>query len=263
MSVEQNGAMVRALLKRIARKPPLARKTKDKNHIVLTFEGVRTIKASAQIVKLLIDRALVTASAGSMDEELALSITDVGRQWLATGDKAEWPPAASTVQANLPKRNLSESPLSRLYTSSGNRSASWLTRNEFAAGERLRNDFELACLQPGITARWDIAGSAAKTKGRAHSEYIPSEAAMDARKRIERAANAVGPELAGVMIDVCCFLKGLGQIEMERQWPRRSAKLLLKAALAQLDRHYYPRQGGAGKSRHWGADGYRPALWEG
>lgn len=61
-----------------------------------------------------------------------------------------------------------------------------------------------------------------------------TEAAMAARVRFSRAADAMGPELSGVAIDVCCFEKGLETVERERQWPARSAKLLLRAALLAL-----------------------------
>ncbi|MEN0001668.1 MAG: DUF6456 domain-containing protein, partial [Pseudomonadota bacterium] len=61
-----------------------------------------------------------------------------------------------------------------------------------------------------------------------------------ARGRVAKALSNVGPELAGLLLDVCCFLKGLERVEAERRWPRRSAKLLLKVALASLDRHYNP-----------------------
>lgn len=71
----------------------------------------------------------------------------------------------------------------------------------------------------------------------------------------------MGPELAGPLVDVCCFLKGVEQVETERGWPARSAKLILKTALSVLSRHYEPetapRQTGI---LHWGSSDYRPTL---
>lgn len=67
------------------------------------------------------------------------------------------------------------------------------------------------------------------------------------------------PELAGVAVDVCCFAKGLETVERKRQWPARSAKLMLRTALLVLARHYALPPVGKSRSRHhWGAEDYRP-----
>ncbi|WP_431322771.1 DUF6456 domain-containing protein [Rhizobium sp. YTU87027] len=73
---------------------------------------------------------------------------------------------------------------------------------------------------------------------------------------------AMGPELAGVALDVCCFMKGLEAVERERQWPVRSAKLMLRTALMALSRHYNPpTPARRPRMEHWGAEGYRPELY--
>lgn len=127
-----------------------------------------------------------------------------------------------------------------------------------AAGERLARDFERAGMQPHITASLSPRLEA-RGRGMRGSAETFSDNALDARKRVRDALKAVGPELADVALDFCCFMKGLERMERERQWPVRSAKLMVRAALRALERHYAPpstRQ----KTRHWGADGYRPDI---
>lgn len=155
-----------------------------------------------------------------------------------------------------------ESPLLWLYRRGGGRGQPrWLGEAEFAAGERLRADLTLAQMLPRMTVRWE-AGPSANAPGQGLS---PGEAALAARQRVQTALDVVGPDLSGLLIDVCGFLKGLDAVERERRWPARSAKVVLAIALARLATHYGYRNEAVGKARRgarhmWGAGDYRPAF---
>jgi hypothetical protein len=102
------------------------------------------------------------------------------------------------------------------------------------AGERLRADFTRAHLMPRTTSNW--TNPVAKRGGGGAGSF--TDVMIASRQRVRHALDAVGPEFAGLLVDVCCFLKGLEDIERERCWPARSAKIVLQLALDRLARHY-------------------------
>lgn len=156
--------------------------------------------------------------------------------------------------------NLAESPLAQLARRRHRDGAAFLSHAEFVAGERLRTDYTSGQIMPRMSANWETPIA---TGPRSAPSTDISNAALAARLRVERALDAVGPELSGVLVDLCCFLKGLETIEAERGWPARSAKIVLKTALGVLARHYDP--GPAARRPRpailgWGSPDYRPRL---
>lgn len=164
--------------------------------------------------------------------------------------------------AQLASVNLSESPLGLLARRRTKAGAPYLSAREFNAGERLRGDYTRGRIMPRLGANWVASVASGKRGGAGGGAVELTDAALAARQRVDNAIDAVGPELAGVLIDVCCFLKGLELVEAERGWPMRSAKIVLKTALGVLARHYEPAAGQRAARRfvHWGAEGYRPKL---
>lgn len=128
-----------------------------------------------------------------------------------------------------------ESPLGWLARRRGRDGRPLIEPLQFLAGERLREEFTRAQLMPRVTANWDAA-VADGPRGATAAAF--TEAVIAARQRVRHALDAAGPEFAGLLIDVCCFLKPLPGVERERGWPARSGKVVLQLGLDRLIRHY-------------------------
>ena len=155
--------------------------------------------------------------------------------------------------------NAKESPLSWLATRKAKNGSPFLAAYELEAGERLRLDFERGGLQPKLGMSWSGATVRQGRKTGARGSEI-TDFALDARRHFAKAVASIEPNQRGLLIDVCCFLKGLEEVERERDWPRRSAKIVLKCALSQLANHYQLLPPETAKMRHWGGVDYRPSL---
>ncbi|WP_454915141.1 DUF6456 domain-containing protein [Xanthobacter sediminis] len=141
-------------------------------------------------------------------------------------------PKSQRHPAGTPRHNPAESPLTWLARRSGRDGRPLVDEAQLAAGERLRADFTRANLTPRVTSRWD------PTPGGGSGPEAFSDMVLAAKARLGKALSAVGPELSGVLLDVCCFLKGLEAVEAERRWPARTAKVVLGLALDRLATHY-------------------------
>jgi hypothetical protein len=163
--------------------------------------------------------------------------------------------------------NEGESPLGWLKSRKDRNGRPLITEFQYEAGERLRADYWFAHLSQRVTSNWQAFAPSARSRRAAPSEAAGfSDNALAAKQRVQHALQAVGPELSGVLIDVCCELKGLEDAEKENGWPQRAGKVVLQLALTRLARHYglirdeadVPRS--SRRVRHWGAEDYRPTL---
>jgi hypothetical protein len=139
-------------------------------------------------------------------------------------------------------RRQAESPLLWLAQRRDGNGQPLIPQDEFTAGERLRQDFELAQLSPRVTAVWGVEG-AVSTTGRRRSGLPPdglptAERILQARSRLDRALKAAGEGLATILLEVCCLERGLEAAERRLGWPSRSGKVVLRLALARLALHY-------------------------
>jgi len=150
--------------------------------------------------------------------------------------------------------NDAESPLAWLARRKGRDGRLLIEPAQFLAGERLRAEFTRAQLMPRITANWS-ASVADHRRGASPVSF--TEVVIEARQRVRQALEATGPEFSGLLVDVCCFLKSLTDVERERGWPPRSAKVVLQLGLDRLARHYGLRNEARGRKsgpRIWLAD---------
>ena len=149
--------------------------------------------------------------------------------------------------------NDSESPLAWLARRKGRDGRAMIGPDQFIAGERLRADFTRGHLMPRVTSSWSGIG---RTRGSGGGGEM-TDLIVASRQRVRHALEACGPEFSGLLLDVCCFLRGLEDVERERGWPSRSAKVVLQLALDRLARHYGLRTDATGNSaaiRTWLAD---------
>ncbi|RUP11131.1 DUF6456 domain-containing protein [Hyphomicrobium sp.] len=172
------------------------------------------------------------------------------------------------AECQAPERNLAESPLAWLARRKDKDGRPMLSEAEFDAGEKLRADFWFAQMTPRVTANWSqLLSGGGGSKGAPDIGPDIRDSVIAAHERVKRALAAVGPDLAGVLIDVCCHLKGLEVSEKASGWPQRSGKIILQIALRQLARHYgmLPEAAQANdqrpvRVRHWGTSDYRPEI---
>ncbi|MGO3929575.1 DUF6456 domain-containing protein [Rhodopseudomonas pseudopalustris] len=146
-----------------------------------------------------------------------------------------------------------ESPLAWLARRKGRDGRSLISSHQFVAGERLRADFTRGNLSPRVTSNWGAPTGRAGSRGAGEM----TDLVVASRQRVQHAITACGPEFSGILLDVCCFLHGLEDVERERGWPSRSAKVVLQLALDRLARHYglAPRSSDAKpKMRSWLAE---------
>lgn len=137
--------------------------------------------------------------------------------------------------------NIAESPLLLLARRRDNAGEPFLSTGMVAAGERLREDFELAQMGPRVTQNWtgfmtsgiDVSRSGGGYRGGSES----------ARDRVAMALRDLGPGMGDIVLRVCCFLEGIELTERRLGWSARSGKIVLRLALMRLERHYQETYG--------------------
>ena len=133
--------------------------------------------------------------------------------------------------------SFAESPLVALARRKDKNGEPFLSSDLVTAGERLREDFELAQMGPKVSQNWERF-----LTGGARGGYVPdgdvSGGPSVARQRVADALAELGPGLSDVVLRCCCYLEGLESAEKKLGWSARSGKIVLRIALIRLKRHY-------------------------
>ena len=157
-----------------------------------------------------------------------------------------------------------ESPLARLFLLKDADGKHYIDATQLAAGERIRQDFERACLSPRVTTAYGQSGSSGGRHWQMSDNHIEklSDGAIAARQNFIRALEAVGPELSGMVFHICCLAGGLEQAELRLALPRRSGKVVLSLALKILARHYgiTPPKQPQSSTGHWAVTDFKPQI---
>lgn len=155
------------------------------------------------------------------------------------GQHREWA-EKTVVDADGPRRlrhNLAESPIAVMGRRRDKDGQPFLAPDLVRAGERLREDFELAQMGPRVAQNWErfLTGG---DRGGFRADAGLAEGPGKARERVALALRDLGPGLGDVALRVCCFLEGIESAERRMGWAARSGKVVLRIALQRLKRHY-------------------------
>ncbi len=148
-------------------------------------------------------------------------------------------------QSRQIRYNLAESPLAALARRKGKDGKPFLSNDLVTAGERLREDFELAQMGPRVGQNWEKFLTAG-ARGQFSADSGIGNGPERARDRVQAALSDLGPGLGDVALRCCCYLEGMETAEKRMGWSARSGKIVLRIALQRLKRHYDELHGSHG-----------------
>lgn len=119
--------------------------------------------------------------------------------------------------------------IARLSRANKGEAEAFLLPHHVLVANRVSILIERSRLRPNITQNLSVLRQPKGTTPAGIADL--SDMSLDCRKKLTELISHLPKDCAAVVVDICGFDKGLQQIEFERQWPRRSAKLVLRMGL--------------------------------
>jgi Domain of unknown function (DUF6456) len=213
-------------------------------------------------------RWLMQTKAQSSTHPLSRKASQILEQLKAAGRLEERAPGLFRLigSVTLPLMDADESPLQRLAQRKQPHGDAVLDAEQFRAGEHLRAEYERAHMGARVTANYEGQGGSGGKQRQFSDNHMASlsDNTIAARQKLHLALDAVGPELSGILLHVCCMAGGLEQAELRLNLPRRAGKAVLQLALTRLARHYgfksSVRHAGPEKIGHWAVADFKPQI---
>ncbi len=119
-----------------------------------------------------------------------------------------------------------------LRLSAGSDATRFLAPHHLEAARKLALLFERARMRQRVTMSYDPARIGGGNQRPQQGDL--ADTAIAARRMLDGLSRRMPQDCWAMLTDICGFDKGLQQVELDRGWPRRSAKLVLRIALDQL-----------------------------
>lgn len=197
-------------------------------------ETLRTGTVASAVAEAMALREWITS--GGSGRVLRYQITGSGRTalkaYVAQAENASARAAHDDDTPDRRNRYAVESPLVMLARRKDKSGEKFLTDGEVRAGERLREDFEIAAMAGIPESGWESLLTSAPQGD------VSARGSQGALARVSAALADLGPGLGDVVLRVCCKLEGLETVEQRMGWAARSGKIVLRIGLQRLERHY-------------------------
>ncbi|MBO6896332.1 MAG: helix-turn-helix domain-containing protein [Shimia sp.] len=186
----------------------------------------------------------LVAAAENQAQQKAIGFAEVQAGFSPRDARTTAPTTSAHELARRGRFMAAESPLSILARRRDKSGNAFLEDSLVAAGERLREDYELSQMGQG-QSEWSRYLSAPHRQIYA-SDPKNLKGAEAARTRVVAALDCLGEGLSDVVLRCCCQLEGLEAAEKHLGWSARSGKVVLRIALMHLRDHYEGEAGSAG-----------------